>query len=256
MINYDRTMIRGWQWLFCFLYLTTRVHAENKHTWLKPTSKSAFQSTQLANSKSIVSKQIVDSSRFYEQNLKIRVSPANYMRVDPKDGFASKKVTDKADDIKLLLLEASIQSEKDKGQLESQKSQSTTGPLALGGLVTLSTVAILAYSGFLTGAEEGVAAYTNPLIIRDVFATLLLTIVSGVFVKSVSLASKNGFLEPRDSRKIIHTLSAPIFVFCWPLFSNLSAARYFAAVVPFLNAVRLFIAGSGSQILGGTNGFK
>ena len=247
--------IRERRWLSLILCMITSAHAKNQHTWSIPTSKSAFQSTHFTNSKPTITKQLVDSSRFHEQNFNVRVSPGTYMRLDQKDGLSSKEITNEADNVRLILLEAPLESQTEKGQFESQKSKSTTGPLALGGMVTLSTIAILAYLGFLPLTGEGVAVYTNSLILRDFFATISLTVVSGIFVKSVTLASKNGYLEPRDSRKIIHSLSAPLFVFCWPLFSNLSAARYFAAVVPFLNAVRLFIAGSGRSF-GGMHGFK
>uniref|UniRef100_A0A7S0KYC2 phytol kinase n=1 Tax=Asterionellopsis glacialis TaxID=33640 RepID=A0A7S0KYC2_9STRA len=43
---------------------------------------------------------------------------------------------------------------------------------------------------------------------------------------------------------MIHTLSAPLFMLFWPCFSMAEGARFFAAIVPFINAVRLFVAGS------------
>jgi hypothetical protein len=42
-------------------------------------------------------------------------------------------------------------------------------------------------------------------------------------------------LEPKDSRKIIHTLSAPLFLLFWPVFSDAAGARFFCAVVPLIN---------------------
>jgi phytol kinase len=48
-------------------------------------------------------------------------------------------------------------------------------------------------------------------------------------------------------------LSAPLFLFVWPLFSHAYGARVFAAIVPLLNAVRLFVAGTGTQTQSATS---
>ncbi|KAL0024202.1 hypothetical protein WJX77_007139 [Trebouxia sp. C0004] len=54
-----------------------------------------------------------------------------------------------------------------------------------------------------------------------------------------------GLLEQNLSRKLVHITSGPLFVLTWPFFSAGSTARYFAAVVPLLNALRLFLVGTG-----------
>ena len=66
-------------------------------------------------------------------------------------------------------------------------------------------------------------------------------------MKQITGRAKDGRLESRDARKIIHTLSAPLFIVVWPLFSDAFGARVFASIVPLLNALRLFIAGTGSS---------
>ena len=58
----------------------------------------------------------------------------------------------------------------------------------------------------------------------------------------ISLA-KNGKIDSKLSRKIIHSGSAPIFMCLWPLYSNTPEAKYFASGVVFLQALRLFAAG-------------
>ena len=68
-----------------------------------------------------------------------------------------------------------------------------------------------------------------------------------IFVKANTWLAETGRLDPRDSRKIIHTLSAPLFIAFWPIFSVAEGARFFAASVSFVNALRLFIAGSGGD---------
>jgi dolichol kinase len=55
-------------------------------------------------------------------------------------------------------------------------------------------------------------------------------------------AANNGF-DPKLSRKIIHSGSAPLFMLLWPLYSAEPSAKYVAAMVPFLQMVRLVYAG-------------
>lgn len=88
-------------------------------------------------------------------------------------------------------------------------------------------------------------AYSPSLVLRDASSAALCIAAATVFVKAVTHSAKIGILEPRDSRKIIHTLSAPLFMILWPLFSDAYGARVFAGIVPLLNALRLYLAGTG-----------
>ncbi len=88
-----------------------------------------------------------------------------------------------------------------------------------------------------------IGPYTNELIFRDSGAALLSSVLALIFVKTITMLAAKNILQPRDSRKIIHTLSAPLFMLVWPLFSDLWGARLFAASVPLLQAVRLWLAG-------------
>mmetsp|Transcript_5767 Transcript_5767/g.6275 ORF Transcript_5767/g.6275 Transcript_5767/m.6275 type:complete len:390 (+) Transcript_5767:197-1366(+) len=87
-----------------------------------------------------------------------------------------------------------------------------------------------------------IGTYTTDLIMRDCSITLLCTALALVFVKSVTSLAANDILQPRDSRKIIHMLSAPLFMLLWPFFSDTWGSRIFAASVPFLQAIRLWLA--------------
>ena len=40
------------------------------------------------------------------------------------------------------------------------------------------------------------------------------------------------------SRKLVHITAGPLFVLTWPLFSCTPQSRYFAAVIPALQALR------------------
>jgi dolichol kinase len=88
-------------------------------------------------------------------------------------------------------------------------------------------------------------AYSPSLVLRDASSAALCIAGATAFVKAVTHSAKIGMLEPRDSRKIIHTLSAPLFMMLWPLFSDAYGARAFAGIVPLLNALRLYLAGTG-----------
>lgn len=102
----------------------------------------------------------------------------------------------------------------------------------------------LPYGVFFSGSF---GSYTPTLIVRDVRSTVLCIAGAAAFVKGITYPSSMGYIEPRDARKIIHTCSAPLFLLLWPLFSNAYGARVFASIVPLLNALRLFVAGTGSS---------
>lgn len=89
--------------------------------------------------------------------------------------------------------------------------------------------------------------YTPSLIYRDASSAMLCIVGATIFVKSITYPAARGWLDARDARKIIHTLSAPLFLLLWPLFSNAYGARVFAGIVPLLNALRLFLAGTGGS---------
>ena len=109
--------------------------------------------------------------------------------------------------------------------------------------VTLSAVAIAAKVGILPGSDP----YSNTMLAQDTGMALLTGTLGYLFVKFNTWAAEKNYLSPRDSRKLIHTFSAPLFMIFWPFFSANEGARFFAASVSFINMVRLFLAGSGSD---------
>lgn len=112
----------------------------------------------------------------------------------------------------------------------------------------LPTVGLISLSSLSVAAKLGVlGTYTDAWIAQDVGAALLTGTLGYVFVKGCTWMANKGYLNPRDSRKIIHTLSAPFFILFWPLFSPADGARFFAAAVSFVNIVRLYIAGTGGD---------
>jgi hypothetical protein len=117
-------------------------------------------------------------------------------------------------------------------------------------LLTLASVSLAAKFGVLPGpltVEGGYGPYTDAMIARDVGSAVLTGSLGYAFVKGNTWLADKGYLDPKDSRKIIHTLSAPLFILFWPLFSEAVGARWFAASVSFVNVIRLYIAGSGGD---------
>jgi len=89
--------------------------------------------------------------------------------------------------------------------------------------------------------------HTDAVMLQDVGATLLMGTLRYIFVKANAWAAEKGCVNPKDSGKIIHTLSAPLFVAFWPPFSTAFGARFFAASVSLTNACHLCVAGSGGD---------
>jgi phytol kinase len=83
------------------------------------------------------------------------------------------------------------------------------------------------------------------MIARDTGATLLSFGLAYGFVKTITGLAKSGVLDPLDSRKLIHTFSGPLFILVWPIFSAATGARFFAGIVPIVNALRLYLAAAG-----------
>lgn len=96
-----------------------------------------------------------------------------------------------------------------------------------------------------------IGQYNCNLILSDLGATFLTGIASIIFFKTITRLSMKGILQSRDSRKIIHTFSAPSFMIMWPLFSGEWGARMFAATIALLQTIRLLLAGTNR---GGSDG--
>lgn len=80
---------------------------------------------------------------------------------------------------------------------------------------------------------------------RDLFLIPPVAASAILWVKTFNLLKMNGVLHQNLSRKLVHTTAGPLFVATWPLFSMDPGARFCAAVIPALNALRLIVVGSG-----------
>jgi phytol kinase len=139
--------------------------------------------------------------------------------------------------------------------LEAMDQNAGTGVGGAGGGSNKNLVALItAGLGFSTATVAakmglfGEGSYaSNALIGQDLGSAFLCAILGAVFVKLNTVSVAQQWLEPRDARKVIHTLSGPLFMLFWPIFSSEPGARAFASVVPLVNAVRLVTAAYGGM---------
>ncbi|MBT3336812.1 MAG: phosphatidate cytidylyltransferase [Anaerolineae bacterium] len=75
---------------------------------------------------------------------------------------------------------------------------------------------------------------------------LIITFAAALgWLRLMDFFAHRGWIESRLSRKIIHIGTGPIFVLCWLLFDDISAARWMAALVPFAITVQFALIGLG-----------
>jgi dolichol kinase len=130
------------------------------------------------------------------------------------------------------------------------KKQSRRKWVAISGVTALTAVCVAAKTGVLPGVplnDGSFASYTDGMIARDAGSALLALSLAFAFVKFITSLALKGILDPKDSRKIIHTLTGPLFIATWPLFSAAWGARFFAGLVGVVNAIRLILAASGDE---------
>ena len=65
------------------------------------------------------------------------------------------------------------------------------------------------------------------------------------WLQLVNRLAQQGQMESTVSRKIIHIGTGPLFVLCWPLFSDGAFARCWAALVPLAITVQFVAVGTG-----------
>ncbi|MCG9893647.1 MAG: hypothetical protein MH252_21565 [Thermosynechococcaceae cyanobacterium MS004] len=80
---------------------------------------------------------------------------------------------------------------------------------------------------------------------QDAIATLVTLGLALVWLRLMDEIAHRGWLSPQLSRKIIHIGTGPLFVLCWPFFSEADSARYFAAFVPLSITVQFVAIGLG-----------
>jgi phytol kinase len=78
------------------------------------------------------------------------------------------------------------------------------------------------------------------------FIALVITLVIALtWLRLNDFAAHRGWVDSRLSRKIIHMGTGPLFVLCWPLFTNSAISPYIAALVPLAITVQFILVGLG-----------
>ncbi|KAJ4971444.1 hypothetical protein NE237_004543 [Protea cynaroides] len=80
-------------------------------------------------------------------------------------------------------------------------------------------------------------------LLQDIGATALVLAGAYSLVLGFDKLTKRNLIQQSLSRKLVHILSGLLFMISWPLFSTSTEARYFAALVPLVNCIRLIING-------------
>ncbi|OEU14552.1 hypothetical protein FRACYDRAFT_241099 [Fragilariopsis cylindrus CCMP1102] len=125
--------------------------------------------------------------------------------------------------------------------------------IALGLLGSIIVTASAAKMGYLLGppiidvatASPSFGIYTNSMILRDVISTMSASVLAVILNRCITWGFENQKYDSKFARKLTHTLSAPLFIVFWPLFSNAQGAKYFASLVTLTNILRLYLAGTG-----------
>ncbi|KAH9704197.1 Phytol kinase 1 [Citrus sinensis] len=80
-------------------------------------------------------------------------------------------------------------------------------------------------------------------LLHDAGATAAVLVGAYGLVLSFDNLSQRKLIQQSLSRKLVHILSGLLFMVSWPIFSTSTEARYFAALVPLVNCLRLVING-------------
>jgi phytol kinase len=140
----------------------------------------------------------------------------------------------------------------DDNTLTNEESKLTTFSLVGATFVTsLATTVAFAKCGVLRGpldvATRTFGFYTDAMIVQDSLSAVLTAALATILVKIITYANEEGIYGPKVARKLVHTLSAPLFMLVWPIFSAADGARFFAGVVTLTNMLRLYLAGTGGD---------
>lgn len=84
-----------------------------------------------------------------------------------------------------------------------------------------------------------------PPLVQDVSVTLLVGIGAYAWVKMFDALAERRIFDQKLSRKLVHLSAGPLFILSWVLFSPDPYARYMAALVPCMQALRLIAVGTG-----------
>jgi len=79
----------------------------------------------------------------------------------------------------------------------------------------------------------------------NLIALLITFVLAILWLRIIDWLAHRGIINLKDSRKIIHIGTGPIYVACWLLFNEDPSARYIAVLVPFTTTILFFLIGIG-----------
>ncbi|MGB3612681.1 MAG: hypothetical protein WBA10_02725 [Elainellaceae cyanobacterium] len=82
-------------------------------------------------------------------------------------------------------------------------------------------------------------------MLHNLLATSVTFILAVAWLRAMDALAHRGVLPQTLSRKIIHTGTGPLFVLCWPLFSESALSRFWAALIPLAIALQFAAVGLG-----------
>ena len=85
----------------------------------------------------------------------------------------------------------------------------------------------------------------NTILLRDIAATAVTLTGAIVWLRLWDSIAAKQWVSSTLSRKIIHITTGPLFVLCWPLFSDHPWARIGAALAPFFISIQFLAVGVG-----------
>lgn len=83
------------------------------------------------------------------------------------------------------------------------------------------------------------------MLSNNLFALIITFVVALIWLRINDFAANKGWISAQLSRKIIHMGTGPIFVLCWPLFTDSQWSRYITAIVPLAITLQFLLVGLG-----------
>ncbi|GMH48229.1 hypothetical protein TrLO_g879 [Triparma laevis f. longispina] len=91
------------------------------------------------------------------------------------------------------------------------------------------------------------SVYHTNQFYTDLGASLGCAVLATVWLKIITTLATNSVIDSKDARKLIHTGSAPLFMFVWPFFSDSPWAALMAGCVPLANLSKIIDAGKSAN---------
>jgi len=90
-----------------------------------------------------------------------------------------------------------------------------------------------------------IAVFNGNGVVQDIVIVVLTILAIQVFIMINDLIKSKELLSTTVTRKFIHIVAAPIYIFMWALYSGDSSSRYISLIVPGLFAVQFVLIGLG-----------